>query len=118
MVLHCPLKAKPAICPPVPVENPLLECSVMINIIIDVSNHNCGHCLTNIQNNYLSLQLLASQHGTGSMTAKNTVAEVLNKLLVVGITDSGKKKNFFFAHIKMKAYLIFMCLAYNFYHTF
>ncbi|ELU01654.1 hypothetical protein CAPTEDRAFT_155489 [Capitella teleta] len=35
-----------------------------------------------------SLNLLASHHGHVSMTAMNTVADVLNKLLVVGITDS------------------------------
>ena len=36
------------------------------------------------------LQLLADQEGHVSMTAMNTVADVLNKLLVVGITDSGE----------------------------
>ena len=35
------------------------------------------------------LQLLASQHGNVSMTTMNTVADVLSKLLVVGITDLG-----------------------------
>ncbi len=39
------------------------------------------------------------------MTAKNTVAEVLNKLLVVGITDSGKEIYYnSFAEIERKAF--------------
>lgn len=37
-------------------------------------------------------QLLASNQGQVSMAAMNTVAEVLNKLLVVGITDVGMYK--------------------------
>ena len=36
-----------------------------------------------------SPQLLANQHTQISMSAMNTVADVLNKLLLVGITDSG-----------------------------
>ena len=34
-------------------------------------------------------QLLSTNQGSMSMAAMNTVAEVLNKLLVVGITDTG-----------------------------
>lgn len=41
-----------------------------------------------------SLALLASHHGHVSMTAMNTVADVLNKLLVVGITDSGQARKY------------------------
>ena len=38
---------------------------------------------------YYIFQLLSSNQGQISMAAMNTVAEVLNKLLVVGITDTG-----------------------------
>ena len=39
---------------------------------------------------FLIFQLLATNQGHLSMAAMNTVAEVLNKLLVVGITDTGR----------------------------
>ena len=47
-----------------------------------------------IKHIYVILQLLASNQGHVSMAAMNTVAEVLHKLLVVGITDTGEIMNY------------------------
>ena len=54
----------------------------------------CNHLIRHVLRGhfyYFFLQLLASHHGQASMTAMNTVADVLNKLLIVGITDTGKQ---------------------------
>lgn len=60
-------------------------------------SHSCEkviiHCILNTEKNAFRLflfQLLANSQGQISIAAMNTVAEVLHKLLVVGITDTGE----------------------------
>lgn len=53
----------------------------------------CSHCILNTEKMHFDwgfFQLLANSQGQISIAAMNTVAEVLHKLLVVGITDTGE----------------------------
>ena len=58
----------------------------------------------------LSFQLLQHQGGQISMSTMNTVANVLSKLLIVGITDTGKHFVIFlttFSNVKNVLYNLF-----------
>ena len=57
-------------------------------------SHNCLFCFgfdlhSHIYDMTLLLQMLATSHNQISVAAITTVADVLEKLLVVGITDTG-----------------------------